>query len=529
MAAVLNGSSEVIKATESAGGSTIRKRFRIHGDKYCAVCGDKALAHHFGALACESCKAFFRRNALRQSGLKSCTAQNCCKIDKDNRRSCPWCRLTKCFSVGMKPELIYDENQKKELMEKMKRSKLERQTVQEERSHLVSSTGRSITPPDSMTAAEAEGGCGNSCAQNINTLDAMSDSTAARSCQIMEGDGIFQSSDLLRLEQLKVVSEETSSAENNVQQSHKSGCKNGIEEVSITPNQCSAVCQQTGSLSNIQLLNASIQASGWAKQMEPLTTDLGTLTRNELPSDPQLYRRLSEEERMLLRQLSVAYENTILAYLLEPRSTVKLDSTNYSIEGSLSDYETVVQTATVFAKRLGDFQSLDFDDRIACFKMAVDMLVAVYNSYIFVAERNSWLMIKGEVSFDLLMTLFPTYTVMGWRMEQNRKLKSLAKNDVTIYSLLHCILLFNPRGEKISDRQLVSSLREKYVILLRHYLEATFSFLYAEEYFQELQSQIVQIQDLSRADRKFADETNCHLTDDFLPFKLLQELHSEDK
>ena len=42
----------------------IRKRHRVFGEKICQVCGDKALAHHFGTLACETCKAFFRRNAL---------------------------------------------------------------------------------------------------------------------------------------------------------------------------------------------------------------------------------------------------------------------------------------------------------------------------------------------------------------------------------------------------------------------------------------------------------------------------------
>nr|CUU97838.1 hypothetical transcript [Hymenolepis microstoma] len=36
-------------------------------EKTCAVCGDHAFGFNFGAIACESCKAFFRRNALRAS------------------------------------------------------------------------------------------------------------------------------------------------------------------------------------------------------------------------------------------------------------------------------------------------------------------------------------------------------------------------------------------------------------------------------------------------------------------------------
>lgn len=32
-------------------------------DKLCGVCGDRALGYNFDAISCESCKAFFRRNA----------------------------------------------------------------------------------------------------------------------------------------------------------------------------------------------------------------------------------------------------------------------------------------------------------------------------------------------------------------------------------------------------------------------------------------------------------------------------------
>ena len=43
----------------------IRHKKRVNGKKICLVCGDKALAHNFDVITCESCKAFFRRNALK--------------------------------------------------------------------------------------------------------------------------------------------------------------------------------------------------------------------------------------------------------------------------------------------------------------------------------------------------------------------------------------------------------------------------------------------------------------------------------
>ena len=39
--------------------------------KLCNVCGDKALGYNFNALTCESCKAFFRRKALKNKVSQS--------------------------------------------------------------------------------------------------------------------------------------------------------------------------------------------------------------------------------------------------------------------------------------------------------------------------------------------------------------------------------------------------------------------------------------------------------------------------
>lgn len=40
-------------------------------DKLCLVCGDKALGYNFNAISCESCKAFFRRNAHKVSSARN--------------------------------------------------------------------------------------------------------------------------------------------------------------------------------------------------------------------------------------------------------------------------------------------------------------------------------------------------------------------------------------------------------------------------------------------------------------------------
>ncbi|CAL8094939.1 unnamed protein product [Calicophoron daubneyi] len=97
--------------------------------KRCSVCGDAAVGFNFGAVACESCKAFFRRTATK-SRVAPCLFNEQCKVDVATRRFCSHCRLRKCFSVGMKTSLILDEKAKHERREKIKRNRQKRSTTE---------------------------------------------------------------------------------------------------------------------------------------------------------------------------------------------------------------------------------------------------------------------------------------------------------------------------------------------------------------------------------------------------------------
>nr|KAG5694219.1 hypothetical protein BaRGS_035323 [Batillaria attramentaria] len=108
-------------------------------DKYCGVCGDRALGYNFDAISCESCKAFFRRNAPKGLVIRAvldidwtpnnfptihfistrpgtdyfkCPYEEKCKMDVSNRRFCKRCRLRKCFEIGMRKEYILTEEEK---------------------------------------------------------------------------------------------------------------------------------------------------------------------------------------------------------------------------------------------------------------------------------------------------------------------------------------------------------------------------------------------------------------------------------
>ncbi|KAK4475898.1 hypothetical protein MN116_001143 [Schistosoma mekongi] len=89
----------------------VRTRRRKAGiseeERVCIVCGEAASGYNFDRLTCESCKAFFRRNALKpRDKIKACNRGGGCAIEGNQRKHCPSCRLEKCLAVGMKRELI---------------------------------------------------------------------------------------------------------------------------------------------------------------------------------------------------------------------------------------------------------------------------------------------------------------------------------------------------------------------------------------------------------------------------------------
>jgi hypothetical protein len=96
----------------------------------CYVCGAKAHGYNFDQITCESCKAFFRRNALKSMDRFRCRNNNNCAVTSATRKRCKRCRLTKCFKVGMRKEWILTEEEKRLKRRKIERNRLIKEQAQ---------------------------------------------------------------------------------------------------------------------------------------------------------------------------------------------------------------------------------------------------------------------------------------------------------------------------------------------------------------------------------------------------------------
>uniref|UniRef100_A0A914ED95 Nuclear hormone receptor HR96 n=1 Tax=Acrobeloides nanus TaxID=290746 RepID=A0A914ED95_9BILA len=109
--------------------------------KVCRVCGDKAFSYNFNVITCESCKAFFRRNANKDKEIR-CPFNDQCDINIVSRRFCQRCRLQKCFRVGMKKEWIMSEEARLEKKQRILENRERR--IAEKRVSEVSETVNEI-------------------------------------------------------------------------------------------------------------------------------------------------------------------------------------------------------------------------------------------------------------------------------------------------------------------------------------------------------------------------------------------------
>ncbi|UJR31906.1 hypothetical protein I4U23_019380 [Adineta vaga] len=81
-------------------------------DLICNVCGAPAHGYNFDQITCESCKAFFRRNALKNITNFKCRYSGNCVINVHTRRQCAHCRLKKCFDINMRKDWIRTEEER---------------------------------------------------------------------------------------------------------------------------------------------------------------------------------------------------------------------------------------------------------------------------------------------------------------------------------------------------------------------------------------------------------------------------------
>ena len=93
-----------------------KPRGATYDGNVCMICSDRASGFHYGVLACEGCKGFFKRVCkekpktddldLSTNSKRHCVFGGNCEINVRTRNRCQYCRIQKCLELGMSKDGI---------------------------------------------------------------------------------------------------------------------------------------------------------------------------------------------------------------------------------------------------------------------------------------------------------------------------------------------------------------------------------------------------------------------------------------
>ncbi|KAL8598366.1 hypothetical protein ACOMHN_047687 [Nucella lapillus] len=543
----------------------VRHKKRVNGNKICLVCGDKALAHNFDVITCESCKAFFRRNALKSQSLQRCMFQNNCTIDKNTRRFCPSCRLKKCFDIGMKADLMLDEEERRLRREK-KAQRIRQQaassssTATEDSSDFLVDSSNIVDPSTASFSPETSSTTSTTITTSTHPNPSFPSSelpqqtpvsslqpalpsfhtmrnpleqptSAGQSSPYSQGSTLGVSPGISHSQPTSAETSPFSSLMTNLSACSPVSFATGLSAAQHVASQALAQSAEAGlalgsghgtlscveSEKNQQLGSEEAQQHSQAEASvspfleSPLTSGnvphplLGLaarifkhVPRDQLPSDPFMYWIVSSEERLMLANLTNAYQEVLLN--LPERSLCRNMplSDSYFIHDFLNEIDDAMYKIVQFSKHIADFRQMRKEDQIAMLKSSAMHTFGIACCAVYVHERDCWLSLRGDLTSSHLRKLTNDDPYIQVGVEYCRSVKSLVKNDFTIYALIHCMILFDPRDAKIVDRQAINQTRDKYVIMLKHYLESQYSYLYADGYFVAIQERVREIIHLAK-------------------------------
>lgn len=206
------------------------------------------------------------------------------------------------------------------------------------------------------------------------------------------------------------------------------------------------------------------------------------------------YRILSEKEQNCLTQLKGKFVSAMETHL-----------TGFS--DALTEVKDFLNTSMIWAKKLvtyvksvEDFKQLSSEAQVKSIKSCVRSALTLIGAYRYDISRNSYFIQGIYVSVDMFMRAFSSHKEVA-EMFVNACLSMQDDwyKDTCLHALFHLILLFNPDGEGLLQRELMSDLQNKYLILLKHYLESKYSFSKSKEYFALLLQRSRELRTLSIA------------------------------
>lgn len=123
-------------------------------------------------------------------------------------------------------------------------------------------------------------------------------------------------------------------------------------------------------------------------------------------------------------------------------------------------------------------------------------------------ERDVWVTPRGDIPTEILKNATGYVQLHDDHIRYCQSVKSIIGNDLTIVVILLVLVLFSPEGQHVVARELVSNIQDRYLILLKHYLEAKYTYVRTAEMFPQLISKIKELNSLAEVHGRILLDVN---------------------
>ncbi|XP_030030866.1 nuclear hormone receptor HR96 isoform X2 [Manduca sexta] len=532
--------------------------------KICLVCGDRALGYNFNAISCESCKAFFRRNALASKEFK-CPFTNNCEITVVTRRFCQKCRLEKCLSVGMVKAFIMSEEDKVE-----KRRKIEENRAKKRKSN---DPDDSVTSSKNFKKDDEAHNSSNFAMQESVQYDVLNSTTCSPSSTVQSPisndlDSSLHSPpvyytpipsvqptdhpnpmNVLPIDEKSVLNQALyehrmmnqytyENVDSNMytepvkQNSIRQILTNGDGSV-YRDGKTQHVCEEIPSTSSNPDVNKARDILQDVERIEPNSMEsiLCEAIKLEFESYTSVNscsgssRELNEVERAKLNELIVANKalnapiDDDISQIVESASPETVGEHDPRLIKLVNLTAVAIRRLIKIAKKINAFKNMCEEDQVALLKGGCIEMMVLRSTMTYDGQRNHWKIPHCQEQFGRIRTdVLKLAKGNIYRSHELfiRSFEARWRTDEYVILIMSAILLFTPDRAKVVHRDVIKLEQNSYYYLLRRYLESVYPGCEAKSTFLKLIQKILEL-------RKLAEE----ITDVYLDVNPLEPLLME--
>ena len=203
-------------------------------------------------------------------------------------------------------------------------------------------------------------------------------------------------------------------------------------------------------------------------------------------SGGSLCRTLTEEEKQLILSLEMNFRMAVeTPYKSDDHPQCDITDALAHMDGV---YNTIAMTwakmLLKFIKTVKDFRALDIETQINSLKASIRCCLMIIAAYTYDTKENNLVLYDIKIPLEEFKKTFTVYK------ETTEKLVSIFLGmqtepfkDPSLMAIFEMIIVFYPAWDNVGQRTHMSNLQDKYHVLLKHYLEAKYSFTKGKEYF----------------------------------------------